>query len=289
MHYSVVPHGRTAVGWNGVPGGSSPHGQGCTCLGCWDAYGAAQEDGVGVQIAKETGSAYVKSMGPTLLMFVSTAAGVTPLVLVGSAAGVALLGYGLFLAYQDDKADDAEAIEVAVAMGVPRKDAKDFGDFLENAAVKWDQKRRKEELKDLNEKIRARDAKEGKYAVESAFVTEDYYQATTRKRRRERDMLKIIVDAADGKVSSDQTKVKQAISKMPMVPRDPVTKKRVGSYTRATALAKTSLKAVGGRAAADGPFGLQPSYAGVNTYILIAVAAAGVAYAVRRKIRSSRT
>jgi hypothetical protein len=284
MHYAVVPHGRSAVGWNGVPGRTSLHAPGCDCYGCCEAYGASAGD-FAKDTATKTAGQYVSTQVGGLITVVSMAAGVTPLLLVGSAAGVALLGYGLFLAYKDDKADDAEAIEVAVAMGVPRKDAKNFGDYLENAAVKWDQKRRKEELKDLNEKIRARDAKEGKYAVESAFVTEDFYQATTRKRRRERDILKIIVDSADGKGPPDQAKVKEAVAKLPTVTKDPKTGKRVGQFTLAN-MTPAALKSVGGRDAEEGPFGLQSSYGGVDTRILIALAAAGAGSVIYRATRT---
>jgi len=324
MHYAVVPHGRSAVGWSGVPGGTSPHAYGCPCLGCCDAYGyGADPDGNETNYVWETvkaagaGGAVVvtgssKAMVPVTAA-AATALGVSTTVLLSGAFAVVAVGYILYVAWEDDKLDEAEAVDLAVAFGVKRGDAEEFAGFLETALFKWKQSKRKEELKDLDKKIKARDAKSGKYAWESAFVTEEFYQATTKKRRLERAMLKIIVDAKDGKLTPEQKKVKAAVDTVPPVERDPVTKKRTGrrvpitatgvskyaslqaarrSGQKFTVIGKTatSSTAVGGRDAEagteEGPFGLQASYGGVNTYVLIALAAAGASYGIYRATRT---
>lgn len=62
MHYTVVPHGRSAVGWNGVPGGTSLHGFGCPCLGCCEGYGYAGTDhSENETIGFASGAAYAAS------------------------------------------------------------------------------------------------------------------------------------------------------------------------------------------------------------------------------------
>lgn len=316
MHYAVVPHGRSAVGWNGVPGGTSPHAYGCPCLGCCNAYGyGADDDGNETNYAEEgavavgTGAGAAGAMTATegaaaATGAAATALGVSAAALAAGVAGVIVVGYLLYVAWEDDKLDEKEAVDLAVSFGVKRGNAEEFADFLETALFKWKQSKRKEELKDLNKKIEDRDAKIGKYAWESAFVTEKYYQATTKKRRRERAMLKIIVDAKDGKLTPDQKKVKEALETVPPVERDPATKKRTGRrvpitsegierYSSLRAARESGQKlsiisataAVGGRDAEEGPFGLQASYGGVNTYVLITLAAAGASYGIYRATR----
>lgn len=265
MHYSVVPRGRTVVGWSGIPRGSSPHGYGCSCYGCCEGYGASDYSEAET-IEYAVGAAYA-----------ADAAGV-PFPLkkyFDREAGYFGTDNAIREAFRVDRTGDAypkiqkrmEEADLVKAANIATNSVAPLENFLVVA----------KQYGDFGGDIL-------EFILDLVPFLPEKVKGWLREQSQARGFETNINAALREKKQQFQNALEERAQRAAQ--RNAATPKAVAQDRRSVSVdvAPASLKPVGGRTAAEGPFGLQSSYGGVNTYVLIVLAAAG-SYGIYRKLR----
>ncbi|MDQ8157712.1 MAG: hypothetical protein P3A33_09835 [Gemmatimonadota bacterium] len=258
MHYTVIPHGRSAVGWNGVPGRTSLHALGCDCYGCCEGYGASDRS-EGETIEYAVGAAYAADVAgvpfPLDKYFDRDAGyfGSDNAVRDAFRVGRTEDAYPKIQKMMED-ADLVKVANIAANSVAPLENflvvAKKYGKF-------------NGEIVDFILGMVPLPEKVEKWLREQSQSQGFETNLNLVLREKKQQLQNALEERAQRAAATAAGQNRQTVS---------------------VAVSPASLKSVGGRDAADGPFGLQSSYGGVNTYVLIVLAAAG-SYGIYRATR----